>query len=205
MHSWYSAKNNPFQYWHYTIFEAEVASTFNEQLLYKYMMDRTEDDGMMAYLIGKQLDGTVGTLFRQTMFAEFEHKTHAMLEGGTPLTIDSLRAAYRELLEKYFGDNVGLLPESDLEGLRIPHFYRAFYVYKYSTGLAASIALAKRVLNGGEGETEAYLNFLKSGGSRFPLESLKLAGVDMSEPAPVQAAMDNFGDLLGKLKTLLGQ
>jgi oligoendopeptidase F len=205
MHSWYSSKSNPFQYYNYTIFEAEVASTFNEQLLAKYMMDRAEDDSMVAYLIGKQLDDMVGTIFRQTMFAEFEDKTHAQLEAGTPLTVDSLRAAYRELLNKYFGESVGLLPVSDLEGLRIPHFYRAFYVYKYSTGLAASIALSQRVLNGGGEEGSAYLAFLKSGGSKFPLESLKLAGVDMSRPEPVQDAMDRFGELLERLKGLLGQ
>ncbi|MBT3275270.1 MAG: oligoendopeptidase F [Spirochaetales bacterium] len=205
MHSWYSSKSNPFQYYNYTIFEAEVASTFNEQLLAKYMMAKAEDDNMVAYLIGKQLDDVVATIFRQTMFAQFEHDTHAMLEAGTPLTVDSLRGAYRKLLEEFFGDKVGLLEESDLEGLRIPHFYRAFYVYKYSTGLAASIALARGVLNGGKTETDAYLNFLKSGGSRFPLESLKLAGVDMSKPEPVQSAMDNFKDLLEKLKGLLGQ
>ena len=203
MHSWYSSKNNPFQYYNYTIFEAEVASTFNEQLLAKYMMDRAENDDMTAYLIGKQLDDMVGTIFRQTMFAEFEDKTHKQLEAGAPLTVDSLRQTYRELLEKYFDEKVGLLPESDLEGLRIPHFYRAFYVYKYSTGLTASIALAHRVLNGGAEETGAYLEFLKSGGSMFPLESLKKAGVDMSKPEPVQDAMNKFGELLGRLKGLI--
>jgi oligoendopeptidase F len=203
MHSWYSAKSNPFQHYNYTIFEAEVASTFNEQLLAKYMMDGAKDNSMTAYLIGKQLDDMVGTIFRQTMFAEFEDRAHKQLESGTPLTVDSLRSTYRELLEKYFGDKVGLTPESDLEGLRIPHFYRAFYVYKYATGLTASIALSQRVINGGEQETAAYLNFLKSGGSQFPLESLKLAGVDMSRPEPVQDAMNRFGELLDTLKGLL--
>lgn len=203
MHSWYSSKNNPFQYYSYTIFEAEVASTFNEQLLAKYMMDRAEDKAMTAYLIGKQLDDMVATIFRQTMFAEYEDKAHTLLESGTPLTVDVLRGTYRELLEKYFGPKVGLLPQSDLEGLRIPHFYRAFYVYKYATGLTASIALAKHVLSGGEEERDRYLAFLKSGGSRFPLESLKLAGVDMSKPEPVQEAMNTFGNLLESLKALL--
>ena len=203
MHSWYSAKSNPFQHYNYTIFEAEVASTFNEQLLAKYMMDRAEDKSMTAYLIGKQLDDMVGTIFRQTMFAEFEDRSHKQLEAGTPLTLDSLRGTYRELLEKYFADQVGLTPESDLEGLRIPHFYRAFYVYKYATGLTASIALSQRVLGGGPRETSSYLSFLKSGGSKFPLDSLKLAGVDMSRPEPVQDAMNKFGELLEELKGLL--
>ena len=203
MHSWYSAKNNPFQYYDYAIFEAEVASFFNEQLLAHHMIGNTDDSRMLAYLVGKQLDDTVGILFRQTMFAEFEDKTHAMVESGEPLTVDSLRTTYRKLLEKYFGPNVELLPESDLEGLRVPHFYNAFYVYKYATGHAASIALAKRVMEGGADETTDYLNFLKSGGSKFPLDSLKLAGVDMSKPEPIQDAMDAFKALLGRLRELL--
>ncbi len=203
MHSWYSSKNNPFQYYSYTIFEAEVASTFNEQLLARYMMDRAEDSGMTAYLIGKQLDDIVGTIFRQTMFAEFEDRAHSLLESGTPLTVDSLRGLYRELLMKYFGEKVRLFPQSDLEGLRIPHFYRAFYVYKYATGLTASIALSRLVMAGGQKEKTAYLDFLKSGGSKFPLESLKLAGVDMSKPEPVQEAMNTFSSLLDQLKSLI--
>ena len=203
MHSWYSAKNNPIQYYNYTIFEAEVASTFNEQLLYRNLMDNTADGKMRTYLVGKQLDDIVGTLFRQTMFAEFEGNTHTMLEAGEPLTVDSLRGTYRSLLEKYFGPDVGLLPESDLEGLRVPHFYRAFYVYKYATGLAASIALSERVMNGGDRERDDYLNFLKSGGSKFPLESLTLAGVDMSKPDPIAAAMQTFRGLLDTLQDLL--
>ncbi|MBN1685549.1 MAG: oligoendopeptidase F, partial [Spirochaetales bacterium] len=191
------------QYYNYTIFEAEVASTFNEQLLAKYMMDRSQDERMTAYLIGKQLDDMVATIFRQTMFAEFEDRAHSLLESGNPLTVDLLRSTYRELLEKYFGPNVGLLEQSDLEGLRIPHFYRAFYVYKYATGLTASIALSKRVMEGGEEERNQYLAFLKSGGSKFPLESLKSAGVDMSRPGPVQDAMDTFSELLARLKSML--
>ncbi len=204
MHSWYSAANNPFQYYNYTIFEAEVASTFNEQLLARYLMERADDDNMIAYLIGKQTDDIVATIYRQTMFAEFEEQTHAMIEAGTPLTVDSLRATYRALLEKYFGPDVGLEEISDLEGLRIPHFYRAFYVYKYSTGLSAAISLAKRVENGGDEATEEYLRFLRSGGSRYPLESLALAGVDMSRPEPVEEALDTFRLLVDRLQELLG-
>ena len=204
MHSWYSAKNNPFQYYGYTIFEAEVASTFNEQLLAKYLMDRTDDKKMLTYLIGKQADDVVATIFRQTMFAEFERKTHGLVESGTPLTVESLRSEYRDLLNKYFGNRVEISEQGDLEGLRIPHFYRAFYVYKYSTGLTAAIALANGVLTGGKKETEAYLAFLRSGGSHFPLESLKLAGVDMSKPQPVQDAMDYFRNMVDKLADNLG-
>lgn len=203
MHSWYSVHNNPFQHYSYTIFEAEVASTFNEQLLAKYLYDHAETDEMRAYLIGKQVDDIIATIFRQTMFAEFEHLAHKNTEEGRPLTVESVRELYRGLLEKYFGSEVELFEESDLEGLRIPHFYRAFYVYKYSTGLAAAIALSSKVLGGTEADRDQYLGFLKSGGSKYPLESLATAGVDMSSPEPVEAAMKRFGELIGTLENLL--
>lgn len=204
MHSWYSARHNPFQHYSYTIFEAEVASTFNEQLLLKYMIERADDERMRAYLVNKHIDDMVGTLFRQSMFAEFEHKTHQMVESGTPLTVDSLRETYRTLLEKFFGPEVTLDEMTDLEGLRIPHFYRAFYVYKYATGISAAISLADRVMNGGQKELDDYFNFLKSGGSRFPIESLKVAGVDMSTPAPIETAMGVFKSRVDELEKLLG-
>jgi oligoendopeptidase F len=137
------------------------------------------------------------------MFAEFEKRTHELEEGGTPLTVNVLREEYRKLLEKYFGSEMVWGKESDLEGLRIPHFYRAFYVYKYATGISASLALAERVLAGGEKEREDYFGFLKSGGSRFPIESLKAAGVDMSSPAPVEAACAAFNRLVEELEGLL--
>lgn len=203
MHSWHSVRNNPFQHYNYAIFEAEVASTFNEQLLTDYMMKNTDSKAMKAYLIGNQIDDILATVYRQTMFAEYEHICHKMVEEGQPLTVDSLRGEYRKLLEKYFGPSVILEETSDLEGLRIPHFYRAFYVYKYATGLSASITLARKVLNGGDKEREDYISFLKSGGSRFPLESLKLAGVDMSSPEPVKTALDHFASLVKELRTLL--
>jgi oligoendopeptidase F len=205
MHSLYSVRANPFQHYQYSIFEAEVASTFNEQLLLKYLMDRERKVEMRAYLVGKQIDDIIGTIYRQTMFAEFEHKTHAMVEGGTPLTVDSLRTEYRKLLAKYFGSEVVLEECSDLEGLRIPHFYRAFYVYKYSTGLAAAIALAERIAAGGEAERRQYTEFLESGGSRYPLESLGIAGVDMSRPEQVQSALETFQKLVDQLADLLPQ
>ena len=203
MHSWYSVKNNPFQHYNYTIFEAEVASTFNEQFVAKYLLAHAESKEMKAYIIGKQLDDIIATIFRQTMFAEYEHKTHQMYESGVPLTVDSLRTAYRELLESYFGPEMVLEESSDLEGLRIPHFYRAFYVYKYATGLSASLALSRKVMDGDESDRNTYLNFLKSGGSKFPIESLKLAGVDMSSPKPVSDAIEIFTSLLEQYEKLL--
>ena len=165
-------------------------------------MDRAESEEMKSYLVGKQIDEIVATIFRQTMFAEFEHLVHKMGEEGTPLTLESLRSTYRRLMEEYFGPEMKLEEVSDIEGLRIPHFYRAFYVYKYATGLSAAIALADRVLSGGDREREDYLSFLKSGGSRYPLESLQLAGVDMSSPDPVRNAMKRFEGLVDKLGEL---
>lgn len=203
MHSWHSVRHNPIQHYSYSIFEAEVASTFNEQLLFRYLMERADSREMRAYLVGKQVDDIIATVYRQTMFAEFEHLTHAMAERGEPLTVDSLRGCYRQLLERYFGPAMQLEAVSDLEGLRIPHFYRAFYVYKYATGLAAAVALAEGVLAGGAEARDRYMAFLKSGGSRYPLESLQLAGVDMSTPAPVEQALQVFGTLVDQLEQLL--
>jgi oligoendopeptidase F len=205
MHSFYSAKNNPFMHYNYTIFEAEVASTFNEELLFRYLRDTAEPGSaeLKLYIVNKRVDEILGTLYRQTMFAEFEKRTHELEENGVPLTVNTLREEYRKLLEKYFGSEMVLEKESDLEGLRIPHFYRSFYVYKYSTGISAALALAERVLGGGEKERNDYFCFLKSGGSRFPIESLKAAGVDMSSPAPIEAACNVFSRLVDELDKLL--
>jgi len=203
MHSWHSVRNNPFQHYNYTIFVAEVASTFNEQLLAKYFMDRADNDPFRAYLINKQIDDIIATIYRQTMFAEYEKITHEMAENNRPLTIDSLREEYQKLLDRYFGPDVALDETSNLEGLRIPHFYHAFYVYKYATGLSAAIALSERVLKGGEQEVDQYLKFLKSGGSKFPLEQLRDAGVDMTTPEPVNTALEKFSSLVDQLENLL--
>ncbi len=202
MHSYYSAKNNPFPCYDYTIFEAEVASTFNEQLLAHYLLNNTDDPMMKKYIISKQLEDTVATLYRQTMFAEYEHIIHTLAENGEPITVQLLRGEYRKLLKQYFGQEVVLREESDLEGLRIPHFYRAFYVYKYATGISAAITLSQKVLHGGEKERNDYLSFLSSGGSAYPIESLKLAGVDMSSPAPVKEALKTFDALLDTFASL---
>jgi oligoendopeptidase F len=203
MHSWYSARFNPFMHYSYTIFEAEVASTFNEELLFRHLEKTANSKEMKLYLVNKRADDLLATLYRQTMFAEFEKITHELEESGAPLTVENLRAEYRKLLEKYFGPEMILEEASDLEGLRIPHFYRAFYVYTYATGISAALALAERVLGGGRTEREDYFAFLKSGGSRFPIESLTVAGVDMSSPEPVQAACGAFGRLVDELEELL--
>ncbi|MEN6600647.1 MAG: oligoendopeptidase F [Rectinema sp.] len=203
MHSWYSARNNPFMCYGYTIFEAEVASTFNEQLVFSYLYENSKDEREKAYLLANRIDNTLGTLFRQTMFAEFEERVHEIAESGEAITVDVLRKEYRGLLEKYFGPEMVFENVSDLEGLRIPHFYNAFYVYKYATGLSAGIALSEGVLKGGEKERDAYLNFLRSGGSRFPIESLELAGVDMSTPEPIEAACKRFAKDVEALSAIL--
>ena len=202
MHSYYSVRNNPFMSYNYTIFEAEVASTTNEQLLANYLIDNTEDRELKKYIIASNLDDIVGTLFRQTMFAEYELICHEAAENGTPLTVDFFRTTYRNLLEQYFGPAVEFEECSDLEGLRIPHFYNAFYTYKYATGISAAIALSQRVLNGGDREREDYLGFLKSGGSTYPINSLKKAGVDMSTPEAIKAATDRFAMLLKTFEEL---
>ena len=203
MHSWYSSRNNPFPHYNYTIFEAEVASTFNEQLLFRHILSIHNDRKLGAYLVNKQIDDMIGTIFRQTMFAEFELRCHELVEGGEALTVQIFQDEYARLLETYFGSAVEIPEAARMEGLRIPHFYRAFYVYKYATGLSAAIALSQGVLHGGQKERDNYFSFLKSGGSRFPIESLAMAGVDMSGPRPIQNAMDQFADLIGMLKNML--
>ena len=204
MHSYYSVRANPFPHYNYTIFEAEVASTFNEQLLYAAFQEELSDKQARLYLINRQIDDIIGTLYRQTMFAEFELKTHELAEAGRPLTLDLLREEYRNLLTHYFGPEMVFEEVTDLEGLRIPHFYRAFYVYKYATGIAAAIQLAERVIAGGAEEREAYFRFLSSGGSLFPLESLAAAGVDVASGEPVRRATELFGNLVNQLELGLG-
>ncbi len=203
MHSWYSQKYQPYQYYQYPIFLAEVASTFNEELLTHHLLETTEDPKMKAYIINRQIDDIRSTLIRQTMFAEFELKIHQAEESGDALTLDSFTDIYHELLQAYHGPELTLDPMLDLECLRIPHFYHAFYVYKYSTGISAAIALSQRVLQGDGQETEEFLTFLKSGGSKYPLDTLKLAGVDLSNPTPVVAALDLFKQRVSELRELL--
>jgi oligoendopeptidase F len=203
MHTHYSAGAQPYQYYGYTIFVAEVASTFNEQLLLHHLLDRAPDRRQRAYLINHAIDEIRGTIIRQTMFAQFERIIHELVERGEPLTVDTLRGQYRKLLELYFGPEFVIDSQLELECLRIPHFYRAFYVYKYATGLSAAIALSQRVLNGGRRELDDYLEFLKGGCSRYPLDLLRGAGVDMETTAPVDAAMERFGRLVDELDDLV--
>lgn len=203
MHSWYSQKHQRFQDYNYPIFLAEVASTFNEELLTHHLLETTSDPRMRAYIINRQVDDIRSTLVRQTMFAEFEKIIHEMEEAGEALTLEAFRSVYRGLLEAYHGPALVLDPELELECLRIPHFYSAFYVYKYATGISAAVALSEQVLSGEPGARERYLSFLQSGGSRYPLETLRLAGVDMTRPEPIERTLALFRLRVRELAELL--
>jgi oligoendopeptidase F len=203
MHSWYSSRSQPFEYYNYTIFVAEVASTFNEQLLTEHFLRNAADDNERAYLINNELDSIRATVVRQTMFAEFEKRTHEMAEAGEPLTVESFRKTYRDLLDAYFGPEFVIDKVLELECFRIPHFYRAFYVYKYATGLSAAVALSRRVLEGGERELNEYLSFLSGGCSKDPLDLLRDAGVDMTSPEPVKTTLERFRQLTEELDSLI--
>lgn len=203
MHTWFSQSHQLFQNYDYPIFLAEVASMFNEQLLTHSLLEKADAPAMRAYLIDRQVEDIRSALFRQTMFAEFEKRTHEVEENGGPLTLDTFQRIYRELLEAYFGPRFAIDPQLEVECLRIPHFYSAFYVYKYATGISAAISLAHRVLHGGTAEIEAYLGFLKSGGSRFPIETLLNAGIDVRTPEPIERAIELFADRVKELRRLL--
>lgn len=203
MHTWHSAKHQPFQYYDYVIFVAEVASTFNEELLSHHLLEKAQDKRQRAYLINRELDDIRATLIRQTMFAEFEKITHGMAEAGEPLTVDSYKKVYRELLEAYFGPEFAIDDELALECFRIPHFYRAFYVYKYATGLSAAISLSQKVLHGGKKDLDAYLSFLSGGCSKDPLDLLRDAGVNMESSEPVDTALARFAELVEELDGLI--
>ncbi len=203
IHSYLSDRTQPYIYAGYKIFVAEVASTCNESLLIDYMLKNTNDKKEKAYLINHFLDKFKGTLYRQTMFAEFEMITHKMVEDGESLTAETLCKVYRDLNIKYFGDDIVIDPEIDMEWSRIPHFYTAFYVYQYATGYSAAIALSRRILNEGAPAVEDYLNFLSGGSSKHPIDLLKGAGVDMSTKEPVNQALQLFAELLDQMEELL--
>lgn len=201
MHTWYARQAQDFQNYHYPIFLAEVASTFNEVLLTEHLLANTEEPMMRAYILNRQIDDLRGTLFRQTMFAEFEKTIHAAEEAGEALTLDFFKKTYRGLLDSYFGPGVIIDHELELECFRIPHFYNAFYVYQYATGIAAAITLANQVLK--TGDCNRYLDFLRSGDSQFPITTLLAAGVDMKTPEPVATTLDLFECRVKELEELL--
>ena len=204
MHSFYSRRAQKYHYAGYRIFVAEVASTTNEILLSEHLLKQAETGDQRAYLYGHILDEIRGTIYRQTMFAEFELKLHRKAEAGIPLTADELTEEYYDLNQLYYGDAVEADKLIGLEWARIPHFYYDFYVYKYATGMSAALVLAKNLLSGDAAKREAYLNFLRAGDSKDVLDIMKDAGVDLSTPAPVAAALDYFGDTVEKLRGELG-
>lgn len=203
LHSAYSDKHLPYLYAGYSIFVAEVASTVNEVLLMHYLLNNSEDKEMKIYLINEFLDKFKSTLYRQTQFAEFEKITHEKVEKDEPLTGEDMNEIYGALNREYYGDGVVHDEEIQLEWSRIPHFYNAFYVYQYATGFSAAIAIAERILTKGQPAVDDYLAFLKSGGSDYPIELLKIAGVDMSSPKPVEDALAYFTQLVDELEELI--
>lgn len=203
LHSYYSSKTQPYVYAGYQIFVAEVASTCNESLLIHHLLNKCSDKKERAYLINHFLDSFKGTIFRQTMFAEFERITHEMSDKGEPLNAEKLCEIYLELNKLYFGPDMISDDEIKYEWARIPHFYSEFYVYQYATGFSAAIALSKRIMELGEEGVNDYMKFLTGGCSLDPIELLKLAGVDMSSPAPIDSALELFGQLVDELESLI--
>jgi oligoendopeptidase F len=203
MHSFYTRKYQPYPYGDYTIFVAEVASTLNEGLLTEYLLQTTSDVDVRLSILNHSLEGFRGTLFRQTMFAEFEQQVHGLAEQGEPMTADTLSAIYHALNEKYYGGEAIIDEMIDIEWARIPHFYSSFYVYQYATGISAASALVRQILHEGKPAVERYLKFLRSGSSDYSIELLKNAGVDMSSPQPVRQALQLFESHLTQMEALL--
>ncbi|WP_321493612.1 oligoendopeptidase F [uncultured Desulfobacter sp.] len=203
MHTYLANKTQPYPTHGYTIFVAEVASTLNETLLARHLLKQyANNPKMKAYILNREIDNIRGTFFRQTMFAEFEQIIHGLACENKPLTIDTFTSTYKRLLSEYFGDKMVIDEALTLECLRIPHFYSSFYVYKYATGLAAALSLAQRITDRGKPAVDDYLDFLKLGGSMFPIDELKVAGVDMASITPVQAAASHFESRISELETL---
>ncbi len=204
MHTWYSEQNQPYSLAGYTIFVAEVASTVNEVLMTKYLLEHSDGE-LKKYVLNHYLDQFRTTVLRQTMFAEFEKISHAMCEAGEPLTRESLSKAYADLNRLYYGPEIETDDYIAIEWARIPHFYNAFYVYKYATGFSAAVMIASNIYNRKQGQLEAYKEFLKSGGSNYPLELLKKAGVDFSDGAPVKSCMSEFKKTLEEFKSVMNR
>lgn len=203
VHRFLTQTTQPYPYGKYSIFVAEVASTTNEALLTDYLLKNTTDERKQLYILNYYLQGFVGTVFRQTMFAEFEHLVHVSEQEGVALTPEFLCSEYRKLQEKYYGPNVVLSDVSQYEWARIPHFYMNYYVYQYATGFSAATALSKQILEEGEPAVSRYMEFLKAGSSNYPIEILKQAGVDMTSSAPIQDALSVFESRLAQLESML--
>src|SRR3954453_3934638 len=207
MQSYLSNKTQPYPLADYPIFVAEVASTFNEALLIDYMLKTIRDDHTKLSLLGNYLENIKGTVFRQTQFAEFELRIHEMAEKGTPVTGEALDKAYLDITRKYYGHDKGICIVDDYiahEWAFIPHFYLNFYVYQYATSFTASAALSEKVLGGDQAATKRYLAFLSAGGSKYPIDLLKDAGVDMTTNEPLQLTMQKMNRVMDDMEKLLG-
>ncbi|XQY93849.1 oligoendopeptidase F [Metabacillus sp. HB246100] len=205
VHSYYTRNNQPYQYGDYSIFVAEVASTCNEALLNHYLLNTIEDEKQRLYLLNHFLEGFRGTVFRQTMFAEFEHLIHQKAQDGEPLTPELLTKTYYDLNKKYFGEDIVVDEEIGLEWARIPHFYYNYYVYQYATGYSAATALSNQILEEGKPAVDRYIDFLKAGSSDYPIEVLKKAGVDMTTSQPIEEACKVFEEKLNEMEELLAK
>ncbi|MBY0546745.1 MAG: oligoendopeptidase F [Candidatus Obscuribacterales bacterium] len=203
MHSFFTRKSQPYHYGSYTLFVAEVASICNEMLLTHYLLKNTEDRALKQYIINHAMDGFRGTLFRQTLFAEFEMEVHNRAEAGEAVTPEMLCSIYKGLNQKYYGAVVTLDDLIEVEWARIPHFYSSFYVYQYATGISAATALAKQIIAEGEPAVKRYLRFLSTGNSDYSLNMLRDAGVDLSTPAPIQQALDVFEGYVDQFEKLM--
>lgn len=204
IHTWLANRAQPYSNHGYSIFVAEVASTFNETLLSSYLLDKySNDKNMTAYILCREIDNIRATMYRQTKFAEFEKIIHGKIEANEPLTLDAITSTYKNLLEAYFGGSLEIDEALCLECLRIPHFYSAFYVYQYATGVSAAISLARKLISEGEEQRQRYLEFLSLGGSKYPLDALLCAGVDMKDEKPVRMALEYFDNLVSKLETTM--
>ncbi|WP_165994978.1 oligoendopeptidase F [Bacillus sp. Cs-700] len=203
VHSYYTRENQPYPYANYSIFVAEVASTTNESLLNHYLLENTSDKKEKLYLLNHYLEGFRGTVFRQTMFAEFEHMIHRKAQDGEPLTPDLLSSLYYDLNKTYFGEDLVIDDEIALEWARIPHFYYNYYVFQYATGFSAAASLSNQILEEGDQAVSRYIDFLKAGSSDYPIEVLKKAGVDMTSSKPISDALDVFESILNEMENLL--
>ncbi|UGQ15944.1 oligoendopeptidase F [Borrelia sp. RT5S] len=202
MHSYFSIKNNPFPHYQYSIFEAEIASTVNEQILADYLLQNEKDTEKIKYIKLTQIDDLLATFFRQTMFAEFEYIIHDMVNKDKPVVKDTLKATYAGLLEKYFGSSLRFDENSSLECLRIPHFYSPFYVYQYATGITAALLIYKNIKEEKKDAIKNYIEFLKTGGSKYPLDSLKVTGVDLTLKSTIENTINTFKERLESVKQL---
>jgi len=205
MHSYFTHTHQPYVYGDYATFVAEVASTTNEALLIEHLLKQTKSNAQRLYLLNYLLEQIRTTFFRQVLFAEFEMRTHALADSSQPLTAEGMNAIYRELFQRYYGPDLVLDPEADVEWSRVPHFYNSFYVYQYATSYAAATAMSKKILTGGPSVRERYLTFLKSGSSDYPIALLQKAGVDMTTPAPIEATIARFDEVLAEMEQLWGK